>query len=388
MRIGNRIGVQFDSQSWQSYWAKQDEVLFFGEISNIRDSKLYNQVVGSNDYLVVSGNPGSYSFQCPNTASYIAADTDYIWFNGASTQRTVTTNELVSYDLQRTPVKYDDLAPNNIRAILILKAGVVLSDPMRDKLFNNFNLPVLWDNSLNPYGHIKSNRIGQFLWNPEPTGLTLTLMTGGVKIDWTDNSGGRVPTEIWAKIDNGAYSLLYTIAAGTITKNDLRNPEDLVTYKLRSGVTSNFSSYTAEQSIVMLGANLVPSASSDFITNGSAWWTFGNTGTWNSGTHDVTVTQTGTGNIAITRNNLIIVTKKYLIRFDAKSNDVTNHMFVNNASSYYYTELTNIGLTANYQTFKFMGSPGGIYTYISIFPNGVFNNKSFTIDNIKVQEVL
>ncbi len=385
--IGIGISALKHKPVWQSFWANQSDVLFFGEVSKIRDGKLYNQIKETSDYMTVGGTAGSYTFQAPNTASYIAADTDYIWFKGDGTQRTVTTNELVSYDLQRTPVKYDDLAPNNIRAILILKAGVVLSDPMRDKLFNNFNLPVLWDNSLNPYGHIKSNRIGQFLWVPEPTGLTLTLMTGGVKVDWVDNSGGTAPTEIWAKVDNGAYSLLYTIIAGTITKNDLRNPEDLVTYKLRSGVTGNFSNYTPEQSIVMLGVNLVPAASSDFITNGSAWWTFGNTGTWNSGTHDVTVTQTGTGNIVISRNNLVVATKKYLVRFDAKSSDTTNHMFVNNASSTYYTELTNIGLTTNYQTFKFIGSNGTL-TYINIFPNGVFTNKSFIIDNIKVQEVL
>jgi hypothetical protein len=147
------------------YWPKQSEVLFLGEISKIRDGKLYNQKSGATDYLTVGGGAGSYTFQCPNTAPYIAADTDYIWFKTDETPRITTEAELVGYDLQRTPVKYDDTSPNAIKAICILSSAVT-GDKL-NKLFRDFYLPIEWQNNTNAYGHIKSNRVGQNLWTPE-----------------------------------------------------------------------------------------------------------------------------------------------------------------------------------------------------------------------------
>lgn len=152
------------SQSWESYWVNQTEVLFFGLYSEISGGQMPNKVTGSSDYLTVAGSAGSETYQCPNTAPYIAADTDYIWFKTDETQRTVTTAELIGYDLQRTPVKYEDEAPNEIVAIIILNAAV--TGTKRDCLFRDMWLPILWDNDLNGYGHIKDNRIGQQLWTP------------------------------------------------------------------------------------------------------------------------------------------------------------------------------------------------------------------------------
>jgi hypothetical protein len=113
------------SRSWPSYWANSGLFLFFGETSKITGGKLYNQVDGSTDWLTVAGSPNT--FQCPNTAPYIAADTDYIWFKTDASQRTATQAELVGYDFPRTPVKYDDNSPYAIREILILKAGETLT---------------------------------------------------------------------------------------------------------------------------------------------------------------------------------------------------------------------------------------------------------------------
>jgi len=90
-----------------------------------------------------------------------------------------------------------------------------------------------------------------------PTGLTLSLISGGVKIDWNDNSGGAFETELWGKSDSGTYALLYTIAAGTITKNDLLDAVDLRYYKIRGKNGTYFTQFTAEQSIAMLGSNVV-----------------------------------------------------------------------------------------------------------------------------------
>jgi len=98
--IGNAIGVPFGgaSQSWESYWARQPEVLFFGLYSEISGGQMPNKVTGSSDYLTVAGAAGSETYQAPNTAPYIAADTDYIWFKTDESQRTVTTAELIGYD--------------------------------------------------------------------------------------------------------------------------------------------------------------------------------------------------------------------------------------------------------------------------------------------------
>jgi hypothetical protein len=174
--IGNRIKIGGGGgQSWESYWASQPEVLFFGLYSEISGGQMPNKVTGSSDYLTVAGAVGSETYQCPNTAPYIAADTDYIWFKTDTSQRTVTTAELIGYDLQRTPVKYGDAAPNEIVAIIILNAAV--TGTKRDNLFRDMWLPILWDNNLNGYGHIKDNRIGQQLWTPEAAATFIDSFT-------------------------------------------------------------------------------------------------------------------------------------------------------------------------------------------------------------------
>lgn len=113
------------------------------------------------------------------------------------------------------------------------------------------------------------NAINQYI----PTGLTLSLISGGVKIDWTDNSGGTFETEIWGKNDSDAYALLYTIAAGTVTKSETIAAVDLRYYKLRGKNGTYFTAFTSEASIAMLGAEL--------ITNGNfAAWTGDNPDGW------------------------------------------------------------------------------------------------------------
>lgn len=166
MRNIRGIGFYGASQSFETYWANQTEVLFFGLYSEISGGQMPNKKTGSSDYLTVAGAAGSETYQCPNTAPYIAADTDYIWFKTDESQRTVTTAELIGYDLQRTPVKYEDESPNEIVAIIILNAAV--TGTKRNYLFRDMWLPVLWDDSFSDYGHIKDNRgAGQQLWTPE-----------------------------------------------------------------------------------------------------------------------------------------------------------------------------------------------------------------------------
>lgn len=150
--------------------ALQAKFLFWGKYSEISGGQMPSKVTGATDYLTVSGSAGSETYQCPNTAPYISADTDYIWFKTDATQRTTTTAELIGYDLQRTPVKYLYDAPNSIQEIIILKAGEVLTADELKSLHHYMRLPILWSGYFVDEGYEKSNRplSQQYLWTPEP----------------------------------------------------------------------------------------------------------------------------------------------------------------------------------------------------------------------------
>jgi hypothetical protein len=155
-----------------------------------------------------------------------------------------------------------------------------------------------------------------------PSGLTLSLISGGVKIDWTDNSSGVDQTEVWGKSDSGAYALLYTIAAGTVTKSESVTPVDLRYYKLRTKNSIYYSDYTTEVSITMLGANLIPAASSNFNTDGTAYWTVGSgSKAWNAGGY---MTITGSGGSPLFYKSILTAGKKYRVKCDLKSSVYTN----------------------------------------------------------------
>jgi hypothetical protein len=156
-------------------------VLFYGEIANVSGTRLYNQVKGASDYLTVGGEAGSYTFQAPNTATYIAADTDYIWFKTDASQRTTTTAELIGYDFPRTPVKYDDADPYALRVIMILKAGVTLSEYLNDNLHSSFHLPVFWSGYFSDFGFLKANKPlpQQYLWTPEAIDIPTSYANAG-----------------------------------------------------------------------------------------------------------------------------------------------------------------------------------------------------------------
>lgn len=226
---GNWIG-RHSGKSWSSYWTHQPEVLFFGLYSEISGGQMPNKVDGGATYLTVAGSAGSETYQCPNTAAYIAADTDYIWFKTDATQRTTTTAELIGYDFPRTPVKYEDDAPYAIVAIMILKSGETITGTKLNKLFQDMWLHTLWDNNLNAYGHIKGNKLAQTLWTPEVlmeaevatyiTGLTtplsgdqitrLNILVSSIKIGMSINNLSDVFDTMW-------------VLAGETSESSLKN---------------------------------------------------------------------------------------------------------------------------------------------------------------------
>ena len=164
--LGKGIVSPSGSRGWTARYINNSDVLFIGEISKISDGKLYNQKKDATDYLTVAGSAGSYTFQAPNTEPYIAADTDLVWFNPDASQRLVTETELVGYDLQKTPIKYDNNSPYTIRAIMILSSSILGS--AKDRMFRDFWLSIFWDDTWNDNGYLKENRgLEQKLWSSD-----------------------------------------------------------------------------------------------------------------------------------------------------------------------------------------------------------------------------
>lgn len=352
--------------SWQAYWTTQPEVLFFGLYSEITGGQMPNKVDGATDFLTVAGSAGSETYQAPNTAPYIAADTDHIWFQSDNTQRTVLTAELINFDLQRTPVKYNDAAPNAIVAIMILNQAVI--GVQRNRMFEHFWLPILWDNNLNAYGHVKSNRIIQNLFPGTPLLLTLTLISGGVRLDWTDNSCGLGETEIWGQSDGAAFALIDTVAAGTNTFDDTVAPVDLRYYRIRNKQDGFFSAYSDTESIALLGPELIVNGGFD----DQSWWVKEVPWTIVGGVADCAG---GTAK-SITKAGILTAGKTYLERFTLVSITANGGYLVASGARWPLFELTT-----------------GIKTKIYVATDGTIGytgNDNFigSIDNASIKEIL
>lgn len=145
-----------------SYWTPQKDIvlmaklLYWGKVSEIAGGQMPNKVTDATDYITVLGSPATY--QVPNTASYISADTDYIWFTTAAAQRTVTTAELIGYDFPRTWVKYENVSPYVIDEIIIPKSGETFTVTEMNHIRDYMNLSIWWNNVLSFHGSSKDNR--------------------------------------------------------------------------------------------------------------------------------------------------------------------------------------------------------------------------------------
>jgi hypothetical protein len=184
----------------QTYWTQlriATTFLFDAFTKDIAGGKLYNTVKGREaEYLTVTGSAGSYHYVCPNNATYIAADTDYAWFKTDGSVSDMTDSRLNSYDLQRTPVQFDDLTPNTNRRISILLSTVTLLGTLRDNVFKTWHLSFLWDNNNNQNGYHKDNRVAQNLWVPESiVDPAIAIINDGNTIGWFDSSDANTITK-------------------------------------------------------------------------------------------------------------------------------------------------------------------------------------------------
>jgi hypothetical protein len=249
-KLGKSFKIPFKPTgvSWESYWSHQSEVLFFGLYSEISGGQMPNKVTGATDFLTVGGVAGSYTFQAPNTAAYIAADTDYIWFKTDASQRTTTEAELIGYDLQRTPVKYLDNAPNSIEAIMILSSAI--EGDKLNKLFRDLHLPLLWNGVVNGSGYIKSNRLGQNLWTPEIVHQAEVLTyISGLTTPLSDAQLGRLDTLVGSLktglgiINLSDYFDVLFLFAGETSESSLRNLVKNAHHGTLGGTSPSFSQF-------------------------------------------------------------------------------------------------------------------------------------------------
>jgi uncharacterized protein (TIGR02145 family) len=175
--IGNRIGKNSTS-SWQSYWTQQSEVLFFAYdstdiLNKVVGGQLPNQKIGSLDYLTVTGSGLNARYRTPNTPTYKNADTDYCFWKPDASESICDGNRLIAYDFTRIIVKYLDVAPYTITVIMILSSTITPGSTKEDKMYNDFDLSIWWNGTLNSYGVPKGNRTtARNVWPPEVIAIT------------------------------------------------------------------------------------------------------------------------------------------------------------------------------------------------------------------------
>jgi len=274
--IGKMIIGQGLTGNYLSQKAINNSFLFYASdnkslLNKVSSTHLPNQVTGKTDFLTVTGLGLNARYRTPNTVPYKTADSDNVFWKTDTSESTCDGNRLIAYDFSRILVKYLNASPYTILAIAILKPNVVVTNAMRDF----FDLSVWWNNTLSFHGSTKTNRVtGQSVWTSEliapaiPTGLTATLISGGVKWDWTTGDVAA-QTELWCRNDSGTSALAYTINAGVVTKSETTDPVDLRYCKARSLKNGNYSEFTSEVSIAMLGAEMIPGTWADV---NHAWW--------------------------------------------------------------------------------------------------------------------
>jgi hypothetical protein len=178
----------------------------------------------------------------------------------------------------------------------------------------------------------------------------------------------------------GTYSMVDTTSVPGSTTNCVNLPYIAFT-ALGTDANSIYEKYTLElwaRGTGIGGSNVIPAASSNFATNGTAWWGAINCSkTYNDIAQDMTVIYTTGTNVfgiisAITQGT-------YHITFRAKSSTITTKGFnFNGYGNSVYKVISNPNLTTDYQNYEFyiVGTAAAIYVSTATVGD------VFTIDDI------
>jgi len=139
----------------------------------------------------------------------------------------------------------------------------------------------------------------------------------------------------------------------------------------------------------------VPAASSQFDTDGTAWWdNYSATKAWNSTTKDMTVTYSNSGSsFGFYKAEIFSAQHQAArIRFRAKSSNIDDRGFYFPDDLNNKIEVLNPNLTTSYQQYEFVGtvSRSNKYLYIRLHatsPDAVPVDADFTIDDICIEEI-
>ena len=148
--------------------------------------------------------------------------------------------------------------------------------------------------------------------------------------------------------------------ATTDTSNVIDSVEELLIYSVAqvNGNLSQLKSYIGIQPD-FYGDNLIPSASSDFETDGTGYWSANKVAnTWNSTNKSMLSTCIATANNAgIYKAGLLTAGETYLVRFKAKSSVSVSKFVAIGDNDNTAIEISNPNITPVYQDYEFLITP-------------------------------
>lgn len=219
-----------------------------------------------------------------------------------------------------------------------------------------------------------------------PNGLILSLVSGGIKIDWTDTNSATAQTEIWGQSDGDAYTLLYTMNEGVITKTETINPVDLRYCKIRASRGGVYSEFTTEVSIAMLYPEKILNGS---FTDTSTWLMGGGVGLkgWviSGGKANFNAVTTSYGR-NIYQGYILWLAKKYRIKFNISNIVTSGDMVIHDGVNF------NFGSPFDW----YMVVANGDYAfYLNCVNAGIIfqiyaqrTTGTYSLDNLSVKEII
>ena len=199
---------------------------------------------------------------------------------------------------------------------------------------------------------------------------------------WTE-SGSPDSVCVFGAIVGNTLTALDTIAGGveTFTYSSMTN-EDYWYFSIKAKKGDTWSDYGTKDTCTVDSVNFIPSASSNFATDGTAWWSVERgTKTYNGDPdYNMTVTSDGSGSdYSIFKSSSGMISGlKYRIKFTASSSTTTTKNTFNQMTV--VSTISDPTMSATPQDYEFIVTCTGSYPSMKNDDQGV--GKDFMIDNI------